>query len=336
MPPPQVRYTEARDHQLRRMLVFPGTVEAQTSSTLASTVAGLVVEFPAKEGMRVTRGQVLARLRSTPTELTLEAQRAALREAQARWKLAESTLARIKQLSSEGVASQQQLDDAQSEYNAWMGRSDALRADIARLEDEIDRMSVRAPLAGIVIRERTEVGQWMTIGGPVVDLLAIDQMEVRLEVPERYFADLRVGASTEVTFESLAGFRVTGKIIAIIPQADPQARTFPVKVQVSNERGRIGAGMLAQVSFTAGEPYHATIVPKDAVVARGERRVLYRINGTNKVEEVPVETGAGAGMWIEVRGTVKPGDKVITRGNERILPGMDVAAQPLAYQKPGN
>ncbi len=335
MPPSQVRYTEAQNHPLRRTLTFPGSVEAQTASTLASTVAGLVVEFPAKEGTRVKRGQLLAKLRSTPTELALEAQKASLREAQARWRQAANTLDRIKQLHAEGVASQQQLDDAQSEHNAWVGRSDALKADIARLEDELERMNVRSALAGVVVRERTEVGQWMAIGGPVVDLLAIDEMEVRLDVPERHFPDLRVGASAEVTLESLPGFRLTGRIIAIIPQADPLARTFPVKVQVSNERGKLGAGMLARVSFTAGEVYQATIVPKDAVVAKGERRVLYRINGSSKVEEVPVETGAGAGLWIEVRGGVRPGDKVITRGNERIFPGMDVAAQPLAYQKPG-
>jgi RND family efflux transporter MFP subunit len=234
------------------------------------------------------------------------------------------------------VAAQQQLDDAQSEATAWLGRSDALKAEIARLEDELDRMTIRAPLPGIVVRERTEVGQWMPIGGAVVDLLAIDQVEVRLDVPERHFSGLRAGTTATVTMESLPGFQLAGRVIAVIPQADPQARTFPVKVLVGNEHGRLAAGMLAQVAFSVGNVRRATVVPKDAVISRGERRMVYRLNGANKVEEVAVETGAGAGEWIEIRGTVRAGDKVITRGNERLTPGMEVTAQPLAYGKPGS
>lgn len=336
MPAPKVSFTEAREHTLRQTLTFPGTVEAKTASTLASTAAGLVMEFPAKEGTRVSRGQVIARLRSTPVELTLVSQQASLKEAEARSKLAQSTLGRIQELHAAGVASQQQLDDAQSEGNAWIGRTDSLKADIARLQDELDRMNVRSPLAGIVVHERTEVGQWMAIGGPVVDLLAIDQMEVRMDIPERHFSAIRVGATANVTFESLPDYRVPGKIIAVVPQADAQSRTFPVKVLISNEALRIGAGMLAQVSFTAGEVYRATVIPKDAVMTRGQRRTVFRLNGENKVEEVTVETGSGAGQWIEVRGTLRAGDKVITRGNERLMPGMTVAPQPLAYGKPGS
>jgi RND family efflux transporter MFP subunit len=333
-PPANVRYTEAREHTLRRTLALPGSVEAQTSSTVAATVAALVVEFPAKEGMRVKAGDVLARQRSTTLELMLASQRAALKEAEARWKLADSNLKRSKELFDAGVVSRQQYDDAQSEQNAWVGRTDSLKADIARIEDDIGRTTIVAPFAGVVVRERTEIGQWLAIGAPVVDLLKIDELEIRIEVPERHFAALRMGAAATVTFESLPDLTVRGRITAIIPQADPQARTFPVKVTVANGRGYIGAGMLAQVSFTAGEVYRATMVPKDAIISRGPQKLLYRVNGNNTVEEVAVETGAGSGGWIEVNGPVRPGDKVITRGNERLAPGMGVTATPLEYKVP--
>lgn len=333
-PPAVVRYTEAREHNLRRTLTLPGSVEAQTSSVVASTVPGLVIEFPAKEGMRVRRGDVLARLRSTTLELTLDSLKASLKEAEARWKLAESNLKRAKDLFDAGVVSKQQFDDALSEFNAWVGRTDSLKADIARLEDELDRTTVRAPFAGVVTRELTEVGQWLILGGPVVEIVLIDQMEIRVDVPERYFAALRAGAPATATFEALPGFRANGRVIAVIPKADAQARTFPVKVLVGNEGGRIGAGMLALVSFDAGDIYRATVVPKDAVISRGGQNILYRVNGNNTVEEVAVETGAGAGVWIEVRGGVRPGDRIITRGNERILPGQGVVATRMEYRKP--
>lgn len=334
MPPAQVRYTPARDHKLRGTLTLPGTVEAKTTSTIAGTVEGLVVEFPGKEGLRVKPGDVLARQRSTTLELRLEAQRASLKESSARLKLAESNLARARELHAAGVISNQQLDDSLSEHTAWQGRTESLRADNARLEDDLARLTIRAPFAGVVARERTEVGQWLAVGGPVVDLLALDEVEIRVEVPERHFAGIKLGETANVTFESLPGLRAQGRVTAIIPRADAQARTFPVKVRVGNEKGRIGAGMLAQVAFAAGEAYAATVVPKDAIISRGERKFVYRVNGDNKVEEVAVDTGAGVGAWLEVRGAVRAGDKIVTRGNERVVAGQAVQGSALEYERP--
>ncbi|MGH9649120.1 MAG: efflux RND transporter periplasmic adaptor subunit [Terriglobales bacterium] len=333
-PPTPVRYTAAREHDLRQTLTLPGSVEAQTSSIIASSVEGLVSEFPAKEGMRVSKGQVLAQLRTGPRELQLAARRASLQEAEARLKLAENNLARSRELFAAGVVSQQQLDDNQSEFTAWQGRADSLRAEIAAIQDDIERATIRSPLAGVVSRERTEVGQWMEAGGPVVELLALDTVEIRVEVPERYFASVKTGSSATVTVDSLPGFETQGRVVAVIPQADAQARSFPVKVRVANQRRRLAAGMLAKVSFPAGETYRTTVVPKDAIVSRGASRFLFKVNGSGTVDEVPVETGAGVGAWVEVRGSVSAGDKVVTRGNERIQPGQAVQAAPLEYKGP--
>jgi multidrug efflux pump subunit AcrA (membrane-fusion protein) len=74
-------------------------------------------------------------------------------------------------------------------------------------------------------------------------------------------------------------------------------------------------------------------VPKDGVVTQGGRQLVFVIeNGT--VNAVPVETGAGAGNWIEVRGEVRPGQQVVTRGNERLFPGQPVQGQPAEYPLP--
>ncbi len=333
-PPTPVRYTAAREHDLRQTLTLPGSVEAQTASIIASSVEGVVTDFPAKEGMQVRKGQVLARLRTEPRQLQLAARRASLQEAEARLQLAQNNWSRSRELFAAGVVSQQQLDDNQSEYSAWQGRVDSLRAEIAAIQDDIERATIRSPLAGVVSRERTEVGQWMEAGGPVVELLALDTVEIRVEVPERYYASVRTGARATISVDSLPGFEAQGRVVAVIPQADAQARSFPVKVRVSNPRRRLAAGMLAKVSFPAGDPQRTTVVPKDAIVSRGSSRFVFKVNGTGTVDEVPVETGAAAGVWVEVRGNVSAGDKVVTRGNERIQPGQPVEAAPLEYKGP--
>lgn len=333
-PPLEVRYTPAREHRLRRRIVLPGSVEARTASVIASEVAGPVVELRAREGNRVGEGDVLARLRTTNLELQLQAAQASHKEASARLKLAEKNLERARELFDAKILSQAQLDQQLHEYDALRGRVEQLEAQMAQLQDDIERATIRAPFAGVVVREHTEVGEWVGEGGPVVQLLALDVLEIRVEVPERYFRELQVGVPAKVTFEALPGREVPGRVITIIPQADSQARSFPVKVGVRNPGRRIAVGMLAQVAIPVGDAYRAVLVPKDAIVTRGDRRLIYVLNDDNTVSEVPVQTGAAVGGWIEVNSPVRADQRVITRGNERLFPGQPVNAKPLPYEFP--
>jgi hypothetical protein len=100
---------------------------------------------------------------------------------------------------------------------------------------------------------------------------------------------------------------------------------------VSNEGGRIGVGMLAEVAIPVGEVTASTMVPKDAVVRTGPGEVVYRIADDGTAEMVTVQSGAAEGAWIAVRGKIRPGDRIITRGNERLIPGQAVDGKPLDY-----
>ena len=333
-PPSPVRYTEAREHPVRRSIQLPGTVESPTVSLAASEVGGLVLELLAREGDKVAKDQPLARLRTTNLELQRDAAQAQLKEAEARLKLAERNRDRALELFEAQVLSRQQYDDSFYEFNAWQGRVEQLTAEIARINDDISRCTIRAPFAGVVTAERTEVGEWLDVGNPVVEIVSLAVLEVRVEAPEQYFPDLKRGTRANITFESLPGFEVRGRISAIIPRADPQARTFPVKVRIRNRRGRLGVGMLAQVSLRIGKSYRATVVPKDAVLRRGPQDFVFLMNGDNTVSMVPVETSQGVGSWVVVRGPVKAGQQVVTRGNERLRPGQVVQGKPLEYKLP--
>lgn len=101
----------------------------------------------------------------------------------------------------------------------------------------------------------------------------------------------------------------------------------------------MAAGMLAEVEIDGvdgdGSPARlATIVPKDAVVREGERALVYFLDGDGLAKAVPVTTGAGVGSWTVVNGAIEPGQKVITRGNERLRPGQRVTGEPVAYPLP--
>jgi len=333
-PPGPVRYTEVKQTGVRRMIKLTGTVRSATLSVVASEVEGMVMKYPAHEGDSVKKDQPLAILRTEMLELQREATSKQHAEAEARLKLTAINLERARGLFEKQVASQQDLDNAFSEHAAWQAREGDLKARLAQTELAIRLSTIRAPFAGLVVSEKTEVGQWLAVGGPVVELMSLEDLEVHVDVPERYYASLNLRAKAQVTVDAIPGLHIEGVVTAIIARADPGARTFPLKVRIGHQGGRIGDGMLAQVSFPAGESYQATVVPKDAIVKQGEASVVYRINGEDKVDVVPVTTGEGVGAWIVVTGDIATGQKVITRGNERVFPGMAVKGESLEYALP--
>lgn len=319
--------------EVQGRLVLPGTAEPRTSALVATEVAGLVVELKAREGDYLKKGAFIAQLRRRNIELLLDAERASLAESKARLELAERSLERNQELFESGVISRQQLDDAVSERDAWKGRVDQDEADIDRLEDGLKQSAIRAPFNGVVVEEHVEAGEWLAVGDPVVEMLNMDELEVVVEVPARHYRNVVRGAPVRLKFDDLPGFEVEGKVAAVIPRADARARTFPVKVLVPNKDGRIGAGMLAEATLAAGESRRSVVVPKDAIVTQSSGSVVWVIDDEGGVAPTSVQTGAATGIWISVDG-LEAGQKVVTRGNERLRPGQKVAPQLVEYEVP--
>lgn len=332
-PPATVSVTTAERLSLARSIELTGSVESRAASVVAAEVPGVVAALSARAGDRVTRGAPLVRLDSTDLEFRLRAAKGQLEEAQARLRLAESSFQRARDLVADQVISRQQMDDAEAEFEAWRGRAAQLEADASRLERDLRRSTVRAPFPGVVVAEHTAVGEWVDAGGPVVEMVDDTDLEVTVEVPERQFSGISVGAVTGVRFEALGGFEVSGKVRAVVPRADPQSRSFPVKVSIPNEEGRIGVGMLARVLLPVGGREEVVAVPKDAVSRQGARAWVVRVTPDSTAEQVDVTTGIAQGQWVAVSG-VEVGDRVVTRGNERLFPGQPVAPQELEYPKP--
>ena len=328
-----VMYTEALNKPVMQTVQLPGYLEAPNVSVLASEISGLVTELKVREGERVTTGQPLVMLRTTPLELSLQAAQARLKEAQARRRLAETRLERYQGLIERNAISRQELDEARYEFDAWEGRIETLRAEVASIRFDIERSTIRAPFNGVVVARHTEVGQWSEAGSRVLEVLSTDTQEVHVDVPEKYFNGLKSDVNVNVTFDSMPGREFAAYIRAIIPRADPRARTFPVKLRLREPSAQIGAGMIARAAFPIGESVPGTLVPKDAIVRLGGNTMVFLVDRGSAVP-APVTVGGAMGVWSVVNGAVAPGDKVIIRGNERLQPGQPVQAELLPYPPP--
>jgi len=211
------------------------------------------------------------------------------------------------------------------------------QATVEQLKDQLTKHTIVSRFDGYVTAEHTEVGQWVKQGDPVADVVALDEVEVVAYVVEQHVPYVRVGMQVNVEIPAIPGQRFAGVVSEVVPQADVQARTFPVKVRVANQFTDgvplLKAGMYARVSLPTGKKQMATLVSKDALVLGGPQPMIYVFQGASqngqsgKVVPVPVEIGVADGRLIQVTGPVKPGQLVVVQGNERLRPGQDVAIQ---------
>jgi RND family efflux transporter MFP subunit len=252
----------------------------------------------------------------------------------------EETLDEIRSLAS---SAQQAINEAEANYRLVQAgprkekiaqaraQVAAQAAEVSRIKDQIKKYTVVTRFAGYVVAEHTEAGAWVNQGDPVADVVALDEVDIETYVPENSIPFVRVGEEVRVEIPALPNELVTGKIVAINPQADTRARTFPVLVRVKNELGdggpKIKAGMMGRAVLPTGPVRKALLVPKDALVLGGQRPMVYVAgpdpmkSDVTVVRPVPVVPGIASGSLIEVDGELRVGQTVVTLGNERLRPG---------------
>jgi RND family efflux transporter MFP subunit len=211
------------------------------------------------------------------------------------------------------------------------------QATVDRLKDQLTKHTVIARFSGYVTAEHTEVGQWVQQGDPVAEIAALDEVEITAQVVEQFVPNLRVGMQVGVEIPALAGRNFAGVVCAVVPQADVQARTFPVKIRIKNELTDEGPlikpGMYARAMLPTGKKLRAMVVSKDALVLGGPHVLVYVVDlpapdsKQGKVRAAQVTTGGTEGNLIQVSGELQTGQVVVVQGNERLRPGQDVQIQ---------
>lgn len=339
-PPAMVRVDEARLERVERRREVTGELRAVRRARLAAQEEGLVVRMQIDVGDQVNAGDVLAELDTALLALDvqrLEAQiqsaEAVVEERRAQIAKAERDLQRLRQLASREGASQNEVDDALTTLTAWRARLAEAQADTAADSAELKRFrqrlsdkTIRAPFAGRVVSKSIEVGEWLSEGDPVVEVVALDEVDAFLDVPERFLAALSPGGtSVDLRIEALDR-TITAVVTSIVALGDRQARTFPVRIRLPNgpsdpAAGKLRAGMSVVGLIPTGEPVDGLTIHKDSVMRNDAGSFVY-IDAGGKAAVAPVELLYALDERVVVRSPVlKPGMKVITEGNERVFPG---------------
>ncbi len=150
----------------------------------------------------------------------------------------------------------------------------AQAAVVARQKRDLEKTSLRAPFDGFLVAKRTEIGEWVSAGGPVCDMVAIEKVRVRTDAPESAIPFATVGQPASVEVEAL-GVLIGATITRVVPLAAPNARTFPIEIDLPNEDHRLLPGMFVWAHVPAAASGKRLMVPKDAVVARGTEKMIF-------------------------------------------------------------
>jgi RND family efflux transporter MFP subunit len=316
-----------------------GTVRAAQSAQLASQVMGTITRVNVHEGDAVRRGQVLITIDEAQSKAAyqsatagLQASQQAIAAADADYALAESTMKRYQMLYDKKSVSPQEYDEVKTKLAAAKARCDAAHASSAQAEAAVSEANtavgfarIRAPFDGLIIAKLVDAGAMATPGVPLLTLEDPSRFRLEAAVDESQIGAVRLGTSVAVVIDSLGHQVITGKVVQIVPAADPASRTFTVKIDLpSNEQ--IRSGLFGRARFPHGER-QSILVPQTALLHRGQLDAVYVVGKDQIASLRYVTLGKPSAGDIEVLSGLESSERVVAQPGERELSGKRIGAQ---------
>jgi len=324
-----VRIMTIGDESAGRSLSYSGQVRAGETAELGFEVPGRIVEFPVIEGQQVSRGDMLARL--DPADF-----QTALNQAQAKFRQAQTTYERFKEIVEQGAVSRQDLDLRKRNY-------EVAQADLARAQKALDDTRLVAPFSGIIGRTLTDNFVNVQAKEPVLILQDMSRLEVVITVPEQDWSRADPNLSKEersalirpvVTLSTFPDRKFPAEITELATVADPVTRTFEVIAAMDNPPDTtILPGMTANVTISAAEGGSsagedtAVAIPAAAVVGdeQGNSTVWKIDPASMTVSRTVIQLGDLTGANIRVLSGLQEGDRIATSGVHNLREGMQVS-----------
>ncbi|HYH07674.1 MAG TPA: efflux RND transporter periplasmic adaptor subunit [Thermoanaerobaculia bacterium] len=346
--PKTVRTERVEARALGTSVLVNGTLDAYDRATVSTKVAGRLQSMAVDLGSRVSRGQLIARIDPTDYNIRLQQAEAGLaqarvrlglsteggsdavdptdtppvREARAVLEEARASRERYSALLRDGVISKADFDQVQAQSRVAESRyQDSLeeirnrqavatqrRAEVALARQQLADTAVYAAFDGVVQQRIASIGEFLSAGAPVAEIVKIDPLRFRADVPERDAANIRIGQSVQLAVDGATG-TYTGRVTRLSPTITERTRVLQIEADIPNDGG-LRAGSFARATIVTDSNATALAVPKEALVTfAGIEKIVVVEQG--KAKEKPITTGRRIGGWIEVLSGVKAGDEVV-------------------------
>jgi RND family efflux transporter MFP subunit len=315
-----------------------GTVHAAEEAQVSAQTMGTIIAVKVREGDLVHRGQVLAVLDDAQSRAGLERAQAAVSAAQHEVQaantdavLAQSTLKRYETLYARKSVSPQEFDEIRTRAQASDARSESAtsvevqaKAALSQAQTALDYTRIRSPFDGVVTARRMDPGSLAAPGMPILTVESGGRFRLEADLDERNLAFAHVGETVPVSLDALGTSTLPGKVVQIVPAANPASRSFIVKIELP-PNGQIRSGLFGRVRFARGQR-DTIIVPSAALISRGQMQSVYVVGNDNIASLRYITIGPNLDGSVEVLSGLTPGDRVVLSPGERELGGKKVEA----------
>ncbi len=348
-PPREVRVATAEEGQLARAVAVSGTLAADEQAELSFKVAGRLQQLNVDIGTPVRRGQVIARLVPTDSELRIRQAETALQQARtqlglppqgsdetvvpeetalvkgaaATLKQAELTRDRMARLFQEQLIPQSDFDAAEAAFGVAEGRyQEAIetartrqgllaqrKSELAIARQQLSDTALTAPFDGVIRERMSSVGDYMAAGSQAVVIVRVHPLRLRLSVPEREAPGVTIGLPVKLSVEGDPS-TYTGRVARISPSITEDNRTLLVEAEVPNSDGRLRPGSFAKAEIVVQASDPAVLVPASSIVTFAGIEKVIGVEAGKAVEK-RVRTGRRSGDQVEIVDGVKAGEPVV-------------------------
>ena len=359
----QVKTVQVAETPIGETVTVNGTLAAYDQTTVGTKVAGRLQSISVDFGTVVRKGQAIAKLEPQDYQLRVQQAEAALAQARARVGLspeggddrvtldqtgtvreAKAVLEESKakrdraaRLINQGIIPKAEMDTADADYKVATSRyQDAVeeirnrqgllaqrRSELNLARQQLADTILYAPMTGVVQEKRASTGEYLAAGAPVVDIVQIDPLRLRVDVPERESHKIHTGQSVRVTVEGDPDAYL-GTVKRLSPSISQQNRVLSVEADVRNN-GHLKPGAFVKAEIVTDQASTAATVPPSAIVTFAGIEKVITIEGGKAVEKV-VMTGRRGQDWVEIKSGINVGQAVI------VNPGNLQSGQAVAVQ----
>jgi len=324
-PPAVVGVANAVTTELAPVHWAPGSVISRRDAKVASEQDGRVVRV-VEVGQKVREGEPLAVLDDTALALQERQGEADLARIQAQVDMAARQEQRYAQLAAQQNIARAQYEQISADRDMLVQERARAQALLAQTRHQRTQMVVRAPFAGVVAERSVQLGEYVETGSAVARLVDTGAQEVRVRAPVDLAQHLSVGMPVQVRVgRNAAAKERIHPVSALVPVGDEASRQLELRIAM--DVGELPVGTAVDVGMPGARKRSVVAVPRDAVILRREGDYVLRVASNDTAERLPVKTGTEVDGLVEVQGAVKPGDRLIVRGGERIEAGQAVTIQ---------
>ena len=304
----RVLTVEAKTHVATEEVV--GTVRPKLRASIGAKVSGRIERMLVTQGQRVKAGELLAQLDSRENQSRLD-------QALAQRDQTESDFKRLTILVGQNAVTRQ-------EFDATQARQLIAKAAVTQAETMLGYSQIEAPFDGVITHKLADVGDIAVPGRPLLELEDPTAMRLEADVPESLLGRIQTGAKMLVRLPALER-EMSGTVSEIAPAADPNSRTFLVKLELPTAPD-LRAGLFGRVAVPVAER-SVLRVPSSAVVLRGQLEMLFVVNG-GKAQLRLVKTGRRVGNEIELLSGLASGESVVVEGAASLTDGQPIEVRP--------